>query len=187
MFAAGESARIGLHGGNRLASTSLLEGLVFGAAVSDFIGGTGKGEELQEILTETVNDMRNSGDSYKKESNVPSYTLAQRNSKASAWLLNKLRQTMWEKVGVVRSPEGTLDAVEMLGGIRQEACDLFDKAPTMETAALRDVAYSGEAVATAASLNRKSAGAHFISEDVTSSDHLDGDAEDDTDDREASQ
>ena len=42
---------------------------------------------------------------------------------------------MWDKVGVVRSPEGTLDVVEMLGGIGQEDCDLFDEAPTMETAA----------------------------------------------------
>lgn len=187
LFAAGEAARTGLHGGNRLASTSLLEGLVFGAAVSDFIGGTEKGQELQDTLTETVQDMRNSGDSYKKESNVASYNLAQRNSKAAAWLLTKLRQTMWDKVGVVRTHAGTLDAVEMLGGIRQEACDLFDEAPTMETAALRDAAYSGEAVARAASLNRKSAGAHFIIKDATSSSSLDDDSEDEIDEREASQ
>ena len=31
LYAVGKAARMGLHGGNRLASTSLLEGLVFGS------------------------------------------------------------------------------------------------------------------------------------------------------------
>jgi len=187
LYAAGESARTGLHGGNRLASTSLLEGLVFGAAVSDFIGGSEEGTQSQEILSETVEDMRNSGNSYRKESNVASYNLAQRNSKAAVWLLSKLRQTMWDKVGVVRTPSGTLDAVEMLGGIRQEACDLYDEAPTLETAGLRDAAYSGEAVARAASMNQKSAGAHFITQDTSSAVPMEDDSEDEIDAREASQ
>lgn len=187
LYAAGEAARTGLHGGNRLASTSLLEGLVFGAAVSDFIGGSEIGKETHKILSETVSNMHISNDAYKKESNVASYNLAQRNSKAAAWLLTKLRQTMWNNVGVVRTPSGTEDAVEMLGGIRQEACDLFDEAPTMETAGLRDAAFSGEAVAMAASKNRISAGAHFITEDVAISHRPHEDSEDELESREAFQ
>jgi len=185
LYAAGEAARTGLHGGNRLASTSLLEGLVFGAAVSDYAGGTAKGIETHKILSETVNNMRSSGNAYKKERNVASYNSAQRNSKAAAWLLSKLRQTMWDKVGVVRTPSGTEDAAEMLGHMRQEACDLFDEAPTMETAGLRDAAYSGEAVAKAAFANRKSAGAHFMTNDATAEGTMDDDLEDEFDSREA--
>lgn len=166
LYAAGEAARTGLHGGNRLASTSLLEGLVFGASVSDFIGASEDGREAHVTLSETVHQMRKSGNVFQEEKNVASYKLAQRNSKAAAWLLSKLRQTMWDKVGVVRTPSGTEDAVETLGTIRQEACDLFDEAPTMETAGLRDAAYSGEAVAKAASTNRNSAGAHFMIDDT---------------------
>lgn len=185
LFAAGEAARTGLHGGNRLASTSLLEGLVFGAAVSDFIGGSQKGHDLHKIITETVNHMYRTGDVKRKKSNVASYELAQNNSKAAAWLLSKLRQTMWDKVGVVRTRSGTEDAVEMLGSIRQEACDLFDEAPTMETAGLRDAAFSGEAVAKAASENIVSAGAHYMAEDNVANVSLDEDSEEEPYMREA--
>merc|ERR1712232_1483352 len=38
LYAAGECAGTGLHGGNRLASTSLLEALVFGAEIADHVG-----------------------------------------------------------------------------------------------------------------------------------------------------
>ena len=41
LYSAGEAARTGLHGGNQLASTSLLEGLVYGGAVADFCGDSG--------------------------------------------------------------------------------------------------------------------------------------------------
>lgn len=157
LYAAGEAARTGLHGGNRLASTSLLEGLVFGAEIGNFVGREG-GEMLAE--TGVLNDLMaqtNKNNSSSRRRDVPSDL-----PNVAKNLLKKVRETMWDKVGVVRTSSGTKEAVGILGEIREEACELFERVETVETVGLRDAVYSGEAVAKAASENMVSAGAHYM-------------------------
>ena len=69
---------------------------------------------------------------------------------------------MWDNVGVVRTPLGLEKALDEMGSIRQEARQLYSMCPTLETAAVRDAAYAGYAVAEAASHNQTSLGAHYI-------------------------
>jgi len=164
LFSAGEAARTGLHGGNRLASTSLLEGLVYGAAVGDFVGINEQGREVHEVLKEVLSSKMERGSS--DEPDLFNVDLNSeetiRNTEGATALMTNLRRIMWENVGVVRTPTSLDQAVEALAEIREEACDLFTKSPTLETAGIRDAAYSGEAVAKAASANRVSAGAHCV-------------------------
>ena len=61
-------------------------------------------------------------------------------------------------------------ASEALGEIRDEATDLHQVCPTLETSAVRDAAFAGEAVAVASYRNRESAGAHYIVADGDDSD-----------------
>jgi len=89
-------------------------------------------------------------------------------------LLRELRRTMWDYVGVVRTPGGLSTAVEDLVDIQQEANHLYATWSTLETAAVRDAAGAGLAVARAALANPQSAGAHCIVPDA----EVDSDDED---------
>jgi len=164
LFSAGEAARTGLHGGNRLASTSLLEGLVYGAAVADFVGMNEQGREVHEVLKEALSSGKeNSNGNGPELSTVDMNSEATiRNAEGATALMTNLRRIMWDSVGVVRTPSSLDQAVVDLGKIREEACDLFNNSPTLETAGIRDAAYSGEAVAKAALANKVSAGAHCV-------------------------
>jgi L-aspartate oxidase len=163
LYSAGEAARTGLHGGNRLASTSLLEGLVYGAAVADYVGK--KSVSLLEMSREQqhIHGTMNTEiqEDYKRRQQQQQSSNDAIVERAQD-LLHHLKRVMWDHVGVVRTPEGLSKAATELSYIREEAYDLFDSQPCMQTSALRDAVIAGQAVTTAALSNRVSAGAHCI-------------------------
>eukprot|EP00542_Grammatophora_oceanica_P017471 CAMPEP_0194029510 /NCGR_PEP_ID=MMETSP0009_2-20130614/3213_1 /TAXON_ID=210454 /ORGANISM="Grammatophora oceanica, Strain CCMP 410" /LENGTH=576 /DNA_ID=CAMNT_0038669199 /DNA_START=185 /DNA_END=1915 /DNA_ORIENTATION=- len=158
LYAAGEAARTGLHGGNRLASTSLLEGLVFGATVADYCG-TGDGREVAEEAKRVV---ESSTSLLGRASGARPASPATATQPPATFLLDQVKRTMWDNVGVMRTRSGLEYATDVMEGIRDEASDLYDQEPSRLTAALRDAAYSGHAVAEAAASNPVSGGAHCI-------------------------
>lgn len=164
LFSAGEAARTGLHGGNRLASTSLLEGLVYGGAVGDFVGGEEQGGLVHEMLTE---ELHASGKKIQRMNEIlqkkNDYKQENANVKDGARdLLKRLRRIMWDHVGVVRTPIGLTHAAMKISEIKEEALHLFDLNVCAETAGIRDAVTSSEQVANAAISNHVSAGAHCI-------------------------
>ena len=167
LYAAGEAARTGLHGGNRLASTSLLEGLVFGASVADYIGSS-EGKGLRSEAGEKLEAFLRNNPQFRSVSLEPTHI--ENAAHRAMQKLKRLRRTMWDNVGVVRNPRGLETALEDLNEIRAEATKLHRMSPTLETSGLRDAAYAGLAVAEAAMANRDSAGAHCIVPDAAESD-----------------
>jgi L-aspartate oxidase len=160
LYAAGEAARTGLHGGNRLASTSLLEGLVFGAAVADFVGA-GKGSAVVEEAQRIVRSGEIASHAKRAtQSKAPAGT-----PKEAEHLLQELKAVMWDHVGVVRTPSGLAHAIDELETMQDRANELFDSHPSRETAGLRDASVSGHAVAEAALANPTARGAHFVVDD----------------------
>merc|ERR1711957_781163 len=164
LYMGGEAARTGLHGGNRLASTSLLEGLVYGAAVADFVGSDEQGSDVHEVLKEALSSGKENSNGNRPELSTVDLSADTTicNMEHASTLMTNLRRIMWDNVGVVRTPTSLGQAVVALAEIREEACDLVNKSPTLETVGIRDAAYSGEAVAKAALANKVSAGAHCI-------------------------
>jgi L-aspartate oxidase len=101
LYAAGETAATGVHGANRLASNSLLEGLVFGART-----GNAMCDELDEAKSET-------------RQNISTKT-AEKNDQAglSESHIQEIQNLMWEDVGIIRSGSGLKQAIQQLDAIR---------------------------------------------------------------------
>jgi len=183
LYAAGEAARTGLHGGNRLASTSLLEGLVYGASVGEMVAGVvsdgtdDKALENRERVMETMHQARYAIEqrlaleqSTSAGSTVSSTTAVDEGMRKEATaILTNLKSIMWDNVGVVRTPSKLALAVSELSAMRDEADHLWNNSSSgggggagWEVVALRDAAHSGLAVAESALANRVSGGAHYV-------------------------
>lgn len=177
LYAAGEAARTGLHGGNRLASTSLLEGLVYGASVGEMVAGV-VGEDTDEAALEgrekvmetmhqarhaiehrLVMEQNNGLNGLNSTASAPDDRITQE----AVAILTELKSLMWDNVGVVRTPSKLELAVSELTAIRDQADRLWkEEGAGWEVVALRDAAHAGLAVADAALANRVSGGAHFV-------------------------
>jgi len=90
LYAAGECACTGVHGANRLASNSLLEGLVFGALAA-------------ETMVEECGGPRD------WKSVVPAVQAGSDAGDVESWI-SHLRALMWEKAGLLRDAERLREA-----------------------------------------------------------------------------
>jgi L-aspartate oxidase len=93
LYAAGEAACTGVHGANRLASNSLLEGLVYGYRA----GASAANHRAEEQKIRR---------SEEKTSGLPSFRASELEE-----IRTSLRRLMWEKVGIIRCGK-SLDAAK---------------------------------------------------------------------------
>jgi len=111
LYAAGETAATGVHGANRLASNSLLEGLVFGARagiamIKDAPGSTKTSAHLPGGLAPKT--WNNSEQHHEKPKANP----------ATAAVLEQLQETMWKQVGILRSGKELKAAIDTIGSLQ---------------------------------------------------------------------
>jgi L-aspartate oxidase len=149
LFACGEAARTGLHGGNRLASTSLLEGLVWGQSVANQVIEDGAVYKAGVDGGVDGGDVPIAGD----RSEVAAQALKE---------LENLKRVMWDNVGIVRTKELLSAAVVALEETVAVATELYERRLCEETIMLRDASIAGLGVARAALANPRSQGTHYI-------------------------
>jgi len=144
--AIGETACTGLHGANRLASTSLLECLT-GAkftALADARDIESQDFRLPEPRT------------WQSPPEEADPTLVYQD-------LNLVQQTMWNYAGIVRSPRRLTRARRILLELREEIQSFYrDCQVTRELVELRNAVQTALLVVHAASLNPHSKGAHYV-------------------------
>jgi L-aspartate oxidase len=148
LFAAGEVATCGVHGANRLASNSLLEGLVFGTrAAQTMVRVNPAPPPSASVLTRTAKEYA------RKISSLEDPGLANIESDRL-----RLSQLMWDKVGMVRTKSSLTEALELLGRF-----DPFvaKRAAVRRAGELQNLATVAKLIARAALLRDESRGVHY--------------------------
>ena len=168
LYAAGECARTGVMGSNRLASNSLLEGLVYGrraglAAVHDTDDATWDPQPLLDSVTGEVFD--EPPVALAAPAAVPDIDTDDRADAGDAWDRTRIQNTMWHGVGVLRDASGLTHAVDGLGAGLAAADARAATAPASGDADVtalenRDMLTVGYVAATAALARTESRGAH---------------------------
>ena len=146
LYAVGEVACTGLHGANRLASTSLLEGLVFGARA---------GRDIAKTNPKPV-----------REDQVPPWEYPTDGAPADPALIHRdwrsIQYTMWYYVGLSRDAHRLSRAIRDLRHLWEDIVDFYRRARlTDELLGLRNGVQAALVVAEAAWHNRTSRGVHL--------------------------
>jgi L-aspartate oxidase len=137
LYAAGEAACTGVHGANRLASNSLLEGLVFGARA-----GIAMREELKHAGKTANGKLEQPADGAATDTER---------------FIQSVQQLMWSKVGIVRSRQGLTEAVQWL----QAAAKELPPPSTRRNCEARNIHTAALLIARSALARLESRGAHY--------------------------
>jgi L-aspartate oxidase len=135
LYAAGEVASNGVHGANRLASNSLLEGLVFGARAAEAIAADGHPEPPGQPSFD------------RREAPAGSFTSPRA----------ELRRRNWEALGLERDGAAMREHLAFLDALRLRMPAAVDRV-TAEDRNLLDVSWT---MAVSALFREESRGAHY--------------------------
>lgn len=157
LYAAGECTSSGLHGANRLASNSLLEGLVYG-------------HNIAEDVIATV-------DQFDFKNNIPAWNALGTTDPKEMVLITQswkeLKDIMSSYVGIVRSNVRVERALNRLWLLYEETETLYNTTTlSPQLCELRNLITIAYLVTRAASMRRESRGLHYTTDYPEKLDHL---------------
>lgn len=147
LYAVGEVSCTGVHGANRLASTSLLEGLVWGVR---------SGRKIQETIADSALFPAENIPVWKEGNHyLPDPALIQQD-------MSSIKHIMWNYVGLVRNKHRLQRAIRDLRNLENEIERFYRVTRlTDELIGLRNAVRSAFIVTMAAWSNKRSMGCHF--------------------------
>lgn len=144
LYAAGEVACAGVHGANRLASNSLLEGVVFGARSGKAAAGYAR--KVKRLPDQIPNPFLN------KPVHGREKVAEVEEARGS------LRKLMWDRVGIIRCGESLTDALDVLKDLDPFMIPFYTNRQGLE---LQNMITVGTLITRAALIREESVGAHY--------------------------
>ncbi len=143
LFVAGEAACSGVHGANRLASNSLLEGLVFGLRAAEAAAHYAKTDSPPKSMPPPFCRKPSTREMFEQDVEK---------------LRNSLRRLMWTKVGLIRTGDSLQKALEQLQQWSRKLQTIPFNRTGLET---RNMIQVGQCITEAALWRTNSVGAHY--------------------------
>lgn len=151
LFALGETACTGLHGGNRLASNSLLEAIVFAENAYLYCLANWDEISLATQETETQNVLQ-----VNDKEEIDEEILINHN-----WDI--IRRIMWDYVGIVRKRSRLLIAKDRIAEVRKEIDRIIEKYRlTTNMLELRNISLVASLIIEASLDRKESRGLHYV-------------------------
>ncbi|MBB1094559.1 L-aspartate oxidase, partial [Rhodopseudomonas palustris] len=148
LFALGETSCTGLHGGNRLASNSLLEAVVYAENVFRYC------ERNWSSITQLKNKNKYHYDNDSKEK-IDKEILINHN-----W--DVIRRVMWNYVGIVRKESRLMIAQQRIAEVRKEIDEIVEKFQvTPNMLELRNISLVAALIIEASLARKESKGLHY--------------------------
>src|SRR5581483_5832596 len=144
LFAAGEVAATGVHGANRLASNSLLEGVVFGARA-----GKAMRENLRSGKSRPALEGMKDSELHHASPDLTPQELENH--------IQDLRRLVWQDAGIVRDGKKLQHCIAEL----KKAQDLLPQPKSRREWEAHNIAINGMLIACAALARQESRGAHY--------------------------
>ncbi len=149
LYSIGEVSCTGLHGSNRLASTSLLEGLLWGKRAADAIIERKKAVDMSRV------------------GRIPDWRDPQRNQDFDPLLVDQdmkaVQLTMWNYAGIIRTHKGLERAKADLNYYSHRILKFYQEAKlNTGIIELRNSVVCSSLIVSAAIRNKRSTGCHYI-------------------------